>query len=191
MINKTINNKNKLYFCSVGLLCALTYLLNFCTKISQCALVFTIIAITINAVTFLFGKSKALKGLAFAITISFVLLWKLPYYIDGKIVNGLVFASFSSVMISMYWSASVFQKLGNRFSFVISNALSIAVGAIIDGFVMGLFFIINNNFSYTRVLDIFTREVSYKIIYGLAISAVMLIALNIFKNNKNLNHNLK
>jgi hypothetical protein len=91
----------------------------------------------------------------------------------------------------MYWSAYVFQKLGNRFSFVISNALSIAVGAIIDGFVMGLFFIINNNFSYTRVLAIFTREVSYKIIYGLAISAAMLIALNIFKNNKNLNYNLK
>ena len=189
MINKTINNK--LYFGSIGLLCALTYLLNFCTKIYQCALAFTIIAITINVVTFLCGKSKALKGLAFAIMISFSLLWRLPYYIDGKIINGLVFASFSSVMISIYWSASVFQKLESRFSFVISNALSIAVGAIIDGFVMGLFFTINNNFSYTRVLDIFTREVSYKMIYGLAISAVMMATLNIFKNNKDLNHNLK
>src|SRR5271154_4712519 len=105
MTNKIINSK--LYCCSIGLLCALTYLLNFCTAIYQCALVFTIIAITINAITFLYGKSKSLKGLAFAIMISFVLLWKLPYYIDGKIINGLVFASFSSLMTSMYWSASV------------------------------------------------------------------------------------
>lgn len=189
MINKTINNK--LYFCSIGLLCALTYLLNFCTKIYQCALAFTIIAITINVITLLCGKSNALKGIVFAITISFTLLWKLPYYIDGKIVNGLVFASFSSVMISMYWSVFVFQKLGSRFSFVISNVLSLSVGAIIDGFLMGLFFVINKNFSYTKIIDIFTREVSYKMVYSLAISAVVLIALNILKNNKNLNYNLK
>lgn len=189
MTNKIINGK--LYCCSIGLLCALTYLLNFCTAIYQCALVFTIIAITINAVTFLYGKSKSLKGLAFAIIISFVLLWKLPYYIDGMIVNGLVFASFSSLMTSMYWSASVFQKLRSKFGFVTSNALSLSVGAIIDGFIMELFFVLNNNFSYTRIIDIFNKELSYKMIYGLAASTVILIALNIFKNNKNLNHNLK
>ena len=188
-MNKIANNK--LYISSVGLLCVFTYLLNFCTAIYPCALVFTIIALMTNAVTFIYGKSKSLKGLAFAIAISFAMFWKLPYYIDGKIVNGLVFASFSSLMISMYWSTSFFQKIVNKYNFVISHALSLIVAAILDGVIMGLFFIINNQYSYARVLDIFSRELSYKILYGLIASAIMFIVLNVFKMRKNLNHDVK
>ena len=187
MINKIVGNK--LYICSTLLLCNLTYLLNFCTAIYQCALIFTLIAITTNAVTFTCRKSQSLKGLAFAVLISFAL--QLPYYIDGKIVNGLVFASFLSLMISMYWSASVFQKLTSKFSIAISNALSLVVASIIDGFIMGLFFILNNHFSYSRVLDIFSRELSYKMLYGFVASAIIFIVFKMFKTINNLNHNLK
>lgn len=189
MINKIFNNK--LYICSIGLLCTLIYLLNFCTKIQQCALVFITIAIITNATTFFFGKSQSLRGLVFANIISFSLLWELPYYIDGQIVNGLVFASFLSLMISMYWSTSVFQKLTSKFSFVKSNALSFSIAAIIDGLIMGLFFIVNNNFSYPKVLDIFSRELSYKMMYGFVASAIIITTLNIFKNYKKLGSNLK
>ena len=189
MINKIVDNK--LYICSTLLLCALTYLLNFCTAIYQCALVFTIIAITANAITFTCGKSKSLKGIAFAIVISFALLLQLPYYIDGKIVNGLIFASFSSLMISIYWSTSVFQKLTRKFSIVISNALSLIIAAIIDGFIMGLFFTLNKQFSYSRVLDIFSRELSYKMLYGFVASVIIFVVLKMFKTTNNLNHNLK
>ena len=189
MINKIFNNK--LYICSIGLLCVLTYLLNYCSAIYQCTAVFTVIAIIINASTSIYGRTKTIKGLAIALIISFALLWKLPYYIDGKIINGLVLASFSSVMISLYWSTSVFQKLTSNFSFVKSNFFSLSVAAIIDGLIMGLFFIVNNNFSYPRVLDIFSRELSYKMMYGLVASAIILTALNIFKNNKKLGCNLK
>ena len=189
MINKIVGNK--LYICSTLLLCALAYLLNFCTAIYQCALIFTIIAITTNAVTFTYGKSKSLKGIAFAIVISFALLLQLPYYIDGKIVNGLVFASFLSLMISMYWSNSVFQKLTSKFSIAISNALSLIIAAIIDGFIMGLFFTLNKQFSYSRVLDIFSRELSYKMLYGFAASAIIFVVLKMFKTRENLKHNLK
>ena len=189
MINKIVGNK--LYICSTLLLCTLTYLLNFCTAIYQCALIFTLIAITTNAVTFTCGKSQSLKGLAFAVLISFALLWTLPYYINGKIVNGLVFASFSSLMISVYWSTSVFQKLTSKFSFVKSNALSFGLAAIIDGFIMGLFFTLNNQLSYSRVLDIFSRELSYKMLYGFIASAIIFVVLKMFKTTNNLNHNLK
>ena len=189
MINKIVGNK--LYICSTLLLCALAYLLNFCTAIYQCALIFTIIAITANAVTFTYGKSKSLKGLAVAIVISFALLLQLPYYIDGKIVNGLVFASFSSLMISMYWSTYVFQKLTSRLSLVMSNALSLIIAAIIDGFIMGLFFTLNKQFSYSRILDIFSRELSYKMLYGFVASAIIFVVLKMFKTRENLNQNLK
>jgi len=186
MVSKIFGNK--LYICSILLLCTLTYLLNFCTKIYQCAFIFTIIAIAINAVTFTYGKRMSLQGLAFAIMASFMLLWKLPYYIDGKIVNGLIFASFTSVMISMYWSASFFQKLIAKFSFAKSNFISLLIGSVIDGFIMGIFFVINNNFSYGRIADIFTREVSYKIMYGFIASALIAVVLNIFKTTLSLKY---
>lgn len=189
MMNKIIICK-KAYIWSTLLMCFFTYLLNFCTAIYQCALVFTVIAITINIVTFLYGKSKSLKGLAFAIIISFVLLMQLPYYIDGKIVNGLVFVSFSSLMISMYWSTSIFQKLTSKFNFVISNALSLMSAAIIDGVIMSIFFIFNNYFSYSRILNIFSKELSYKMMYALTVSAIMLFVLKMYKISMNLNHNL-
>lgn len=176
MINKGFNNK--LYIFSVVLLCVLTYLLNCCTAIYQCALIFTVIAITTNVITSIYDKPKALKGLAFSILVSFTLLWKL--------LNGLVFASFSSVIVSMYWLASIFQILHRKYNFAISNALSLAVAALIDGIIMGVFFAINNGFTYERILDIFKRELFYKGLYGLVASVIIATAFYMFKNNTKL-----
>ena len=181
MINKI--TLNKLYIASTLLLCILTYLLNYCTTIYGCALVFTIIAIAVNATTVLYGRFKGLIGLGFAVVISFALLWKLPYYIDGRLVNGLVVASFSSLMVSLYFSVSAFAKFYSRFGFVIANALSLCIAAIIDGFIMRLFFTVNNNFSYARIMDIFNKELSYKILYGLLASAIIFVALRLLKND--------
>lgn len=181
MINKIIGNR--LYITITLLLCVLTYLLNHCTKIAECSLVFTIIAIVVNTITFIYDRLKSLIGLGFAIVISFILLWKLTYYINGYIVNGLVFASFSSLMISCCFSTSAFLKFRNSFSFVVSNALSLIIAAIIDGLIMGLFFAINNNFSYSRILIIFNTELSYKMFYGFLASVILLTVLQMFKND--------
>lgn len=181
MSARTTNNK--LYFLSVVSLCIFTYLLNYYTAIYQCALVFTAIAIITNIITFIYGKSKALNGLAFAILVSFALLWKLPYYIDGKLVNGLVVASFSSVMVSMYWLASIFQILRCRYSFIASNAISFAVAVLIDGVIMSVFFVINKGFTYERILNIFKKELLYKGMYGVIASVIIAIVFYIFKNN--------
>ena len=181
MINKI--TLNKLYIASTLLFSILTYLLNYCTTIYGCALVFTIIAIAVNATTVLYGRFKGLIGLGFAVVISFALLWKLPYYIDGRLVNGLVVASFSSLIISLYFSTSALTRFYSRFGFVIANALSLGIAAIIDGFIMRLFFTINHNFSYARIMDIFSRELSYKILYGLLASAIIFVALRLLKND--------
>ena len=174
MIDKIITNK--LYIASTLLLCILTYLLNYCTSIYGCALVFTIIAITVNVTTVLYGRFNGLIGLGFAAIISFALLWKLPYYIDGRLVYGLVVDSFSSLMISLYFSTSALTRFYSRFGLAVANILSLAIAAIIDGFVMGLFFVINNNFSYARIMDIFSRELSYKMFYG-GFASIMIFAV--------------
>lgn len=175
-----------LYFLFIGVLCILTFLLNYYTIIYQCALIFTIITIVINISTSIYGKLKTLKGLAFALMVSFCLLWKSFYYIDGKIINGMILVSFISLMISMYWSTTIFSEIqGSFFSFAKSNFISLWIGTIIDEFIMGMFFVMNSNFSYIRFENIFIREVSYKIIYGLIASVIIHIILNILKNNSN------
>jgi len=179
MINKI--TLNKLYIASTLLLCILTYLLNYCNAIYGCALVFTIIVITVNATTVLYGRFKGLIGLSFAAIISFALLWKLPYYIDGSLVNGLVIASFSSLIVSLYFSSSALTRFYSRFGFVITNALSLGIAAIIDGFIMGLFFVINNNFSYARIMDTFNRELSYKMFYGILASFLIFTIIKILQ----------
>ena len=179
MINKI--TLNKLYIASTLLFCILTYLLNYCTTIYGCALVFTIIAIAVNATTVLYGRFKGLIGLSFAAIISFALLWKLPYYIDGSLVNGLVIASFSSLIVSLYFSTSALTRFCSRFGFVIANALSLGIAAIIDGFIMRLFFTINNNFSYARIMDTFNRELSYKMFYGILASFLIFTIIKILQ----------
>jgi len=189
MINKIIRNRP--YIGSSFLLCILTYLLNYCKSISECALVFTMITITVNAITFTYGKSKSFKDITLAITVSLALLMKLPYYIDGHLVNGLAFASLSSLMVSLYCSTLAFQRFHNRFSFVLSNALSLIIAATIDGMFMSLFLAVNNHFSHLRILNILVGELSYKILYGFIASTIILAAFKIFKTINNPNYNLK
>jgi hypothetical protein len=189
MINKII--RNRLYIGSSFLLCVLTYLLNYCKSISECALVFTIIAITVNVITYIWGKANSLQAVALAITVSFALLMKLPYYIEGHLVNGLVFASLSSLMVSLYCSTLAFQRFHSKFSFVLSNALSLIIAGIIDGILMDLFFAFNNNFGYARILDILVKELSYKAFYGFISSATIFAAFKILNNRNITNNNLK
>jgi hypothetical protein len=176
------NLTNKLYGLSIVLLCVLTYLLNYCATIYQCALMFILITFSMNAITAVYGQSRALKGLGCAMIISFSLLWKIPYYIDGKIINGLVLISFISLMISMCCGTTLFHKLYAQSKVVSANLLSCVVATVTDGLIMGLFFMSNNNFSFERVLDIFIKECSYKLSYGLAICAMIAVVLYILKN---------
>lgn len=174
----------KVYIFSALLLCTLTYLLNYCASIYQCALVFSIIAAVLNVITHVKNKELALKTLAIAVTVSFLLLWRMPYYIDGKLINGLVVASFMSLMISMYWSTIYFKKLCEQVTIGKANFLSLGLAAIIDGMIMGVFFVINNNFSYARILDIFIKEVSYKMLYGVVTSMAIAQAFTLYSTHK-------
>jgi hypothetical protein len=170
----------KVNIISFLILTGLTYLLNFCNKIYECALIFTCIILVTNCITFISNRNNSLKQLSLATLVSFIALFKMPYYIDGQIINGLVFASFVSLIISTYWSSLFFNNLKEKYSFLLTNFISIFIAAVIDGFVMGLFFLINNKFSILRIIDIFVREISYKTIYDLAFSIILFISFKIF-----------
>lgn len=176
MINPIKNNA--LYIALTAALCVFTYLLNFCTAIYQCALVFSAIATMTNFSTTTFNKKKAISALSFAISLSLLAQWNQPYYINGTLFKGLVFASLTSSMVAIYWSTNIFTKLQNRLGFAFANIIAISVAAVIDGIVMGSYFIVNNNFSYSRILEIFSKEVFFKILYTVIASAIISIVLS-------------
>jgi hypothetical protein len=76
---------------------------------------------------------------------------------------------------------SAFARFYSRFGFVVTNGLALIIAAIIDGFVMGLFFTINNNFTYSRMLDIFSRELAYKTFYGVLGSAIIFAVIKVLQ----------
>lgn len=160
---------NNLYIALTIILGVFTYLLNFFNKIAECSLVFVFLALTVNIIAETFGKQKAMRAIVLCIVVSFGLLWNLNYYIDGRVINGLVLASLLSVLLSTYCGMSLFLKLKSAHnfynSFYVRNFISLTVCAIVDGVVMAGFFI--NQFSASRVLLIFFKEVSFKCIYSL------------------------
>jgi len=177
MTNKIQNNL--VYFFGIGLISSLTFLLNKTTTIYQCAAVFTFIGLSTNALTMTIGKKNALTILAISTLASFAVLWQLPYYVNGKIINGMIAASYCSLLVSLYWSSTVFASLKDKVSIAYSAFVSLVLAAVIDGFVMSMFYAINNKFSYARILDILTREVSYKALYAMLACAIIAYVMKV------------
>jgi len=164
---------NKLYLLSTLLLCVFIYLLNFCTSIYQCATVFIIITTTFNILRALYGRLRSFGTLAAAVAISFVLLGKLPCYIDRDIVDNLVpsapirtLAPFITVAWLLYM---LLDKLRSRLSPVMSNALMFIMKSITDGYLMVICFAM----------------------YGFEAFAIMIFIANIAQTTKDLDRDLK
>ncbi len=121
------NINTKFYIPLVSLLgifiCLLN--LNYFNKISQCSLIFVFLAVTTNIISELYGRKKALTAVALCIIVSFGLLWNFNYYIHGRVIKGVVFASFVSVLLSTYCSTSVFSQLKPRCSLNTRNFASL------------------------------------------------------------------
>lgn len=68
--------------------------------------------------------------------VCFGLLWNLDYYINARVINGVIFASFVSVLLSTYCSTNLCLRLKSAYSFNTRNFISLIVCAIVDGVVM-------------------------------------------------------
>ena len=95
-MNEILNNlvkSNKFYLSLTAMSLAFTLLLNFYNQISDCSLMFTFLALTLNTISALHGTKKAINSIILSVIISFALMWNLKYYINGELINGLVLAS--------------------------------------------------------------------------------------------------
>jgi hypothetical protein len=131
----------------------------------------------VNTITAKWTKQYALNGLLSAVLLGFMASYKLPYYLDGKLINLLALGSLTSLVISMFISTNLVASLKQKMNFNLSNLLSISIASAIDGLVMSAFFTVETNFTLSKIAGIAIREVSWKLIYAMiftiAISYVM------------------
>jgi len=99
---------------------------------------------SVNVTTYFYGIFRAIIALTVVIVAQLLVLsWQSSYYINGVLFSGLIVASLVSTMISVYWSALLFNKLKNQLGVNLSNTLSVAVAAVIDAIIMSVFFVIS------------------------------------------------
>lgn len=172
---------NLLYLLCIGVLCSFIYCLNICINVSHCAIFFSLIALTINIISTVYGKTKTLMSLAISVIINFYISQNTSYYFSGIIFTKLIFVSLISVIISMYCITLVFQHFNKVFDFSLSNFLSLLVASVIDICIMNVFFIMHG-LKINKIAYIVTQEMYYHTLYALIIYSGISATLYIYKN---------
>jgi hypothetical protein len=174
MFNKSV--KNTSYFILSGFLFLFVCALNYTTTIAACALVFSAITTVVSLITFATDKNKANIALFGAVALSMIILHNMQYYIHGQLMSNLVAASLVALYISVHLSLSIVSSINVKLDFKSFNFLAIVIAGALDAVMMSVFFALNNNFAFTKILSIATQEVSYKALYALAIYAFCALA---------------
>ncbi|MDD9139430.1 MAG: hypothetical protein NQ127_00655 [Candidatus Cardinium sp.] len=178
MVHQNLHKRNYTNLYAIGLsvlLFMFTLCLNLCKTIVCCSLLFTFLTFTINGIATMLGNKKAfiITLLCISISFVFVLLYSKPYCMHGKPIHGIIVASYLSLWLASLLGVKVFLKLKSRYSFPVSNGISLGVYALVDGLAMSLFF--TTKFSMSRVLLIAYKEMLYKSIFSLCISSILFI----------------
>lgn len=160
--------------------------INFCTKISSCALFYTIVTISVFQISTMVPRRQTIYILSIAALLSFIIAFNQEYRIAAKTIEYLVPVSLFSIMFSTLCSLGAFTNLYNRFSFTLAAMSAIFLSAIIDGCIMSVLLI--NYFSIKSVLTAFVSEIGYKLLYCGSFCVIRAFVLSchkfIFSDNK-------
>lgn len=154
----------KNYPCQVSLLFVCTLCMNLTNKIVYCALIFTCLITILNSMAKCHGSKKSMVSIVLSSIMACGLLYNKPYMIGGKPINGLIIASLSSILIASYMGHKLFLKLTAKYSFSLSNLISLWMAGLVDHLIMGIYFI--NIFPMHKVWLIFCKETGYTMLFG-------------------------
>lgn len=137
--------------------------INFCTKISSCALFYTIATISVFQISTIVPRRQTIYILSTATILSLVIAFNQEYRIAAKTIEYLVPVSLFSILLSTLLSLNLFAHLYSKFSFTLAAMSAILLSAAIDGCIMSVLLI--NYFSIKSVLTAFISEIGYKLVY--------------------------
>lgn len=181
-----MTNINKLYIPLVIALFVLSFLLNLAPTVHKCAIIAVMLCLTTNIITSISGRTRAIQSIIWCSLVGLCILWNYNYYIHGRLMHGIVIASFLSITISTYLSSSVFSKFKESQGFNVGNLISLVTFSIVDCLCMSLFFITKYNF--TTVLSIFAKEVVFRLVCVCAIFSALYLIGALAKTVRNAAH---
>ncbi|CCM10381.1 Putative uncharacterized protein [Cardinium endosymbiont cEper1 of Encarsia pergandiella] len=182
-MKKILNN----YYSQLALLFASVYSINFTSKVIYCALLFTFLTHILNVIANGHGHRKATISILFSTTTSLGLLYHKQYCISGKPIDGLITSSLFAILVAAYIGLKLFLKLKAKYSFLVSNFISLLIAAFVDHLIMGLFF--SKEFPMGKVWLIFYKETTYTTLFACLIclcSALILYVKVVYSNIKSL-----
>lgn len=182
-------NKHKIYAPLVLVMGVLMFLLNYCTKMYTCALVFTLLMLTVNAISRVFGFKKAFQTVSAYVVINMLLLSDYNYIIGGQVFEYLVPTSLLAVLLASMALIKTTSLMEGRVSGLKKIFLALMASAMIDGMVMFVYFV--NYLSITKVSSIFLSELSFRCLYAFAVVATAKVILSIISKYRLQNFEFK
>lgn len=159
-----MENSQKMYSAMILLMGVLMLALNHCTKIFQCALVFSSIIFLANVIAKHFSLRKSIVAIATYVIINILFLQNYNYTINGQAFNYLVPVSLLSVMFSSIVSIVITFYITNKLSLPINIFIAMISATIIDGIFISLYYLAFLPLS--KIVGIMIQESLYKAIYA-------------------------
>ncbi len=164
-------NNSKIYAPLVLVMGMLMFLLNYCTKIELCSLVFTLLMFTVNAISKTFGFKRTLMTISTYVGINILFLSDHTYTINGQVFTYLVPTSLIAVLLASIASMRILSLFENRIGFAKSTFVALLVAAVIDGIAMSVYFM--NYLLTSKIAFILLKEVSFKCLYAFVLATVI------------------
>lgn len=164
-------NNYKIYAPLVLVMGMLMFLLNYCTKIAACAFVFTLLMLTVNTISKIFGFKRALQTISAYVGINILLLSDYNYIFSGRSFEYLVPTSLLAVLFASVVLMKTTSLLEGKIGALKSTFIALISASIIDGVAMSVYF--SNYLSASKIGSIFLKEVSFKCLYAFVILAAV------------------
>lgn len=162
------NTLNLIYTSIISSLC---FVINQKTAIYQCAAIFTGILVVANTYLLQNKSGNAYKVLLGGISLSIPL-----YFIMGvsnTTIMKITIASLVSLGITATLSIYLTNFFKNTYQFSLALFASLAVLALVDGFIMSSYYLVFDVFTTSKTISILYKEIAYKTLYASIIAGVI------------------
>ncbi|QCB61820.1 hypothetical protein EJB10_03590 [Wolbachia endosymbiont of Brugia malayi] len=145
-------------------------LLNSSNKLIICAALVIGAALVVNSIVEFYGKRKAMYSLITYTVLCCVLKW--------QNFSLMIFISYIAILVSLFSSIIIFEKLKSKFGFHITNFITLITVSVIDSTVT--YFGLLYKFSADKCLLIYIRDLTLKFSYASILSICLFIAAHLF-----------
>jgi len=177
-----INTLNLIYTAIIVSLC---FVINQKTAIYQCAAIFTGILIVTNTYLLQNKSGNAYKILLAGISLSIPLYFTMG--VSNTAIMKITIASLVSLAITGSLSIYLTNFFKNTYQFSLALFASLAISALVDGFMMSSYYLLFDVFTMSKTISILYKEIAYKTLYTSIITGVI---YSLELTNQKQKHNL-